>query len=428
MSTLNKAQLLASFPDNIAGLILPVDLRNLVDSVELKYDNFTVVKPGQPVGNAFPAPVGGKIILPAGSAWAINGPVTINYPLHFEQGATLFALSGSYTTDALTLDASAGAVALINSGDTGSGTGLFSSIYNLTLDATAGTGRLFDLKSPNIFTASGCLFASLAFGSVDSTDVKSQINFIDCINLISGTALQLTGSNGGRLNIRGIGSGIANAGVQFDLLGNFDSVTICDCYNASLTAMFSASEASALSGVILGNTVAPGSPFISGVDATSVNWTFSGNSGISNTVPTGSLAVRGNATTTNLTAVNTWEAIAGTSSVAGTLCRFESPSDSVLKYVGKESFIGSLFLSVSLENPSVTTPYTYEVSIFKNGALLTDGGVDYVGSAIIPQSGKQVLTLSAPVSAITDDEFSAVVRSTDGTEDPIATDLTFVIR
>lgn len=158
MSTLNKAQLLASFPDNNIGQILPFNMRDFVDSVELKYDNFTVVKPGQPVGNAFPAPVGGKIILPAGSAWAINGLVTINYPLHFEQGATLFALSGSSTTDVLTLDASAGAVALINSGDTGSGTGLFSSIYNLALDATAGTGRLFDLKSRILFTASGCIF------------------------------------------------------------------------------------------------------------------------------------------------------------------------------------------------------------------------------------------------------------------------------
>ena len=428
MTAKNKDQLYASFPDNTSKLILPLNMRDFVDSVELKYDNFTVVKPGQPNGNKFPDPVGGKIILPSGSVWLINGAVTVNYPIHLEENATILGLTQSVTTDSLILDASAGAVALINSGDSGTGTGKFGQVSNLILDAYSGTGRLFNVKSPGVFTVSGCVFSSQALGSMDSTDGASEIYFIDCINFLSGTGLQFTGGNGGRLVFRGMRSGFGNAGVQFEILGNFTAINIESCYNEALVAMFSASEGSTPVGVIQGNGAKMGSPFISGVLPTSINWTFSGNSGIANTSPVGALAIRSNATITDITAINLWVIVAGTSVLASSSSRFDRPSGSTLRYIGKEAFNGVADISVSLNNPAAFTTHTYEISIFKNGALFSDGGVNYVGSAILGAGARQTISLSVPIAAVLNDTFSVVLRSTTGTQDPVASDLTFAIK
>jgi len=428
MSTLNKAQLLASFPDNNIGQIVPFNMRDFVDSVELKYNNFTVVKPGQPLGNAFPDPVGGKIILPAGSVWLINGAVTVNFPIHFEDGAVVLGLTQSLTTDSLILDASAGAVALINSGDNGTGTGKVGQVSNLVLDAFSGTGRLFNVKSPGVFTVSGCVLSSQALGAIDSTDGNSEIYFLDCINFLSGAGLQFTGVNGGRLVFRGMRSGFGNTGVQFEIIGNFTSILLGSCYNEAAAAMFSAVEGSAPVGVIFGNGAKTGSPFISGVTATSINWTFSGNSGIANTSPVGALAIRSNATITDITAVNLWVIVAGTSVLASSSSRFDRPSGSTLRYIGKDAFNGVCDVSVSLSNPAILTANTYEISLFKNGVLFSDGGVNYVGSAIIGASSKQTISFSAPIAAVLNDTFAVVLRSTNGTQDPVATDLTFAIK
>lgn len=427
MPTLNKAQLLASFPDNNIGQILPFNMRDFVDSVELKYDNFTVVKPGQPLGNKFPDPVGGKVTLPAGSVWLINGSVSTLFPLHLENNATILGLTDSINTDVLSLDPTAGAVALINSGDNGTGDGFIGQISNVTLDSGNGSGRLFNVKSPLIFTVRGCALVSLAMGSVDSTNGASEIFFVDCINLLSSDSLKFTGAAGGRLVFRGMRSGYGNIGSQFEILGNFGSIFLDSCFNDNDSAMFIASEGSTPVGVISGNGASQGT-FIGGVLPTSINWTFSGNTGIENASVLGSVAMSGNAVATVNAGVDVWSLLAGVTTLSGSASRFTSPAASTLKYVGKEAFKGVAFAMVSIA-PTADPASSYEITLFKNGVQYTDAGITYVASAILANGTKESLSIACPVSAVTGDEFSVRVRNrTSATPNIVASEVNFVIR
>lgn len=427
MSTLNKSQLYASFPDNNIGQIAPFNMRDFVDSVELKYNNYTVVKPGQPLGNAFPDPVGGKITLPAGSVWLINGSVTVNYPIHLEDGAAILGLSRSINSDTLQLDDSAGAVALINSGANGTGDQFLGNISSVTLNSGAGSGRIFNIVNPLIFLVDNCNFFSLNTGSVALDGGVGFLSFSNIYNYASDSPLQITG-DGDRLVVSNFRSGVYNANEQINIIGStFLSVLIDGCFNAAAPAMFALDEAATATGIVSNNAIAPGSSLASGVAADSINWTFFGNSGVPNTIPLGAIAFQSNSTPTVITASGTFYPVAGASIVAGSVIRFESPSDSALKYIGTSAFKGVATVSVSLNNPHLTLPYDYKISLFKNGVILEDGGVSYVASAIVDALSKQTLSFSAPISAALDDVFEVVLSSTIGTQSPIVEDLTFSI-
>lgn len=430
MTAKNKDQLYASFPDNTSKLILPLNMRDFVDSVELKYDNFTVVKPGQPNGNKFPDPVGGKIILPAGSVWLVNGAVTVNYPIHLENNATIIGLTQSLVTDSLTLDASAGAVALINSGNSGSGDGYIGQIGNLILDAGSGSGRLFGVKNASFFTASRCVLVGNTMGAFDNVGgTNSDIYFDECSNFITGTPLQFTGNAVGRLVISGCLSGYGHLGAQYEILGTFSQILVESCYNASGFPMITAVEGSTPIGIAIGNSVAPGSSLISGVSAAnSINWTFSGNSGVANTIPLGSLNIDANVTVTDLLGIDVWAIVAGTSVLSSASCRFDRPSPLTLRYIGKDTFKGIATVSLSV-TPTNNPASIYEVSLFKNGVLYAADGVSFRTSATMTTGTRQSLSFNCPISAVLNDTFDVRIRNrTSATPDVVITELNFAIR
>lgn len=427
MTTKNKDQLYASFPDNTTKLIHPVNVRDLVDSVELKYDNFTVVKPGQPNGNKFPDPVGGKITLPENTVWLVNGAVTSNYPIHIENNAVLLGLSGSINTDSLSLDSSAGAVALINSGANGTGDGFTGKVANLSLDSGPGSGRLFNIVNPTAFFCNGCLFSSINMGSASFSDGVGEFYMEDVVNFLSDSTLQFTGS-GSRAVFRNIRSGFSNGINQFDLTGViFDNVLIDSCYNSD-NNMFSAVEGTTTRGLVVGNIAKAGAGLISGITSSSVNWTFSGNAGIDSTRAIGAIGIDNNLTVTDLLGVDLWAIVAGTSVLSSNSARFDRPAPSTLRYLGKTTFKGQANISLSI-TPTNAPTSIYQVGIFKNGALLSDSGISFLSSASMTTGVRQSISFNCPVSLETNDTLDIRVRNrTSAVPDVVVTELNFLIQ
>lgn len=365
---LNKDQLYASMPDNTTGQILPLTMRNFVDSVELKYDNWTVVKPGNIAGNKFPDPdINGHIVLPSNTVWVINGAVTVLYPIYYEDNVTITGMSGSYLTDTLGLDASAGALALINS----SASNTILNMRNLGISMVGTSGRVFEIDDPTICVFSMIAFQCSALGTINFTGGEGDCYFVDrCICIVTGTALQLTGT-GGNLIFDGTRSGVFHAAEMFDLQGTFNGVFISDCYSESSFSMFRILDDSvAEKGIITGCVANSAAAFINGIDETSVTFTFANNVGMRNTIVGGSLVMARNATTTPLSS-SAFVDINGNSQdvLVDLACRFERSAPLVLKYLGAETINAQAVASVNISTGGVLAG-NFNFAFFKNGEIV----------------------------------------------------------
>jgi len=360
-------QLIASFPNNTTGLVKPINIRDFVDSVELKYDNYTVVKSGQPTGNRFPAPSGGFITLPDDTVWIINGIVTLTTPLRLGNNVTIAGISGSYFTDQISLDPTAGAVALINQTATGSS----ATFANIGLLSTGGTGTLLNLTEPTIATFSQVAFVYDDGGSIDFAG--GDCYFVDqCINLLTDQPIQFTGT-GGNIIFDGIRSGISNSAIQYDLQGTFDAVFVRNCYNEAGFAMLQIDEATTSVGVISNNAAGGGADLVTGVDASSVNWTFSGNSGIANTVIGGSLNMSLNADVTTNGGQGVFVPIIGNSNdtLSPDPCRISRSGDLEITYDGNETIVALITISASIKRSAGSGSTRVSIGLEKNGTLLS---------------------------------------------------------
>jgi len=371
MTQLNKDQLDAAFPDNVTGLITPMNMRDFIDSVELKYDNWTVVKPGNINGNKFPDAVAGKITLPDNTIWVINGAVTVTSPIYYGTNVTIVGLSGSYNTDWLSLDNSAGAVALLNSNAISQAF----TVRSITLSSLGTSGTIISADQPSVLIFSECFFASSgSMGTISFSGSAGEVYFVDrCINFFTNGSIQFTGS-GGNLVFDGVRSGL-NAAVQYDIQGTFSNLRISNCYNAASFAMFNVTngDSGATTGSITNCTAAPGATFITGVTNTSVTFTFIANSGIANTSVGGSLTMASNTANTTITTANTWYSIAGNSQdvLSPLATRFTRNGSLQLKYVGNETYRGRISATASISNATGSTQTT-KIGIHKNGVLLSE--------------------------------------------------------
>lgn len=421
MTVLDKDQLLASFPDNNEGQITPSNIRDFVDSVELKYDNYVVVKPGQPNGNAFPDPVGGKITLVSGTAYVINGSVTVDDTIVFDDNTALISLSGNLTNDQVLLDAAAVGIAAFE--NTANANFV---VENLTIGTFSPTATVFNLSDTGAVQMNGCAIIGQTPGVWNNPDITF-------MNLVGGfafqTALQFTGT-GSRMSFNQAANqpdGIFQTTSSiFDLTGivlnDLDITGSTGDTRQGGSALFEVVPGTATRATVRGNRQALTAvgPFINGVDTMSVNWTFSGNTGIQNTKVIGGIVMAGNAVTTINPGIGVWTFIQGSADVLiDQSVRFSRPGTLQMQYDGVEDFDGINSLGVSFRRAAGSGAVQFSVGLAKNGTPITNGGVE-VSLPITVTAALSSATIPIPSDAQTGDIFQPIVRGdTSGTVDTV---------
>lgn len=408
-------QLLDSFPNNNIGSITPLNLRDFVCSVELKYDNWTVVKPGQPEGNKFPDPSGGEITLADNTVWVINGTVTLQDSLVCGNSVQIISLSGSFSFDELVLDVGAGAIPLIKN-DTGNPS---FNLIGLFLNAGGGSGRIFDIDDGSLLIIRDCAIGGGALGTI--ADVNS-IRFENNIMLLSNSALNFSGSFTEMIFMSNImpGTPLVNLSDIFNFVGTTSITTIVIDSNRmtnETTANFFVftDDNDASTGIINNNiqvdTGGTGS-LISGLTAADgINFTFSENSGFENTHVRGGLGMRSNGVTTINPGINTWTLILGTTTEADNSIRWQQSANMTLQYLGNETFKGTAILTGNARR-GTSGDDDFEFALFQNAALIQSGGIDYVTKIELESSDLFQFALVVPIEAVTNDLIDARTRST----------------
>ena len=370
MTALNKPQLYSAFADNTIGAILPLTTRSLIDSVELKYDNYTVVKTGNLDGNKFPDAVSGKITLPDNTVWIINGAVTVNYPIYCGNNVVIRGLSGSPLVDQILLDSSAGAVALLNS----NASGMSLTMRDLAFQSVGGTGSVIDFYSPGIITFSQCYFVADVLGTIEFVGGAGELYMVDrSIGIVTGSPLNLIGT-GGVITINSMRSGISNTDSQINITGTFIGIFINSCYNNQSSAMVSVTNDSVCTyGLVAASLVDSSSLIISGVDEKSNTFTFQGNSGFKNTSIGFSSVMDANTVATTTVSQGAWAKITGNSedTIDTAATRFTRTSALKYTYNGIDPYNASIHLDVSAKRSAGATDTNFSFGVFKNGALVT---------------------------------------------------------
>jgi len=378
MTTLDYAALIASFPTNASGDITALNMRNFVDSVELKYDNWNIVKSGQPEGAAFPDPVAGVIDLPVNSIWVINGSVNIFGTLNFLGNNQIISLSGSFSINAIILDFSLGAATLMRVGNSSSAT-----VKGVLLQITNNSQTMMDIQngaSVIIFEQCGFLLFDGAWGTVTSV---TKFIMLDCFSSSGAGSSSLTflGTTisvviEGHLTGTGFLGTDANI-FDFTTATAINSLRVEACTPNLTTApsFIRATDSTVLAGIFVNSTVlgTPFGVFVIGVDNFSINSTFSGNIGIPNTKVIGGLAMSKNASVTTSPAASTFTPIIGNTQDLITFgtCRFIRNAALQLQYKGKEQFVGVATMAVSYRRAVLSAAQQFTVCLFKNGVPIS---------------------------------------------------------
>ncbi len=425
---LNLEQLLNSFPDNNSGQITPEDLRNFVESTELKYDNWTIVKPGQPEGNKFPDPVGGVITLPENTTWVINGQIPLSASLDVGDGCVIRSLSGSFTNDALGLDVASGAIPLfVNSNSQASFE--ISGLSLGTQSIAGGTGRLFGLTDPSVVTFNDVAFQDLAFGNIDSADFLFMNNcafvLVQDTLSITGTTVRVSISNP---QIAGLGLGLVADGIDLtglssplvDLSINGGSASIDSPNSFVVVADDDVANRTIVSGNVIEETST--GKFFKGVDVTQgIKTTFSGNSGIPNTKAQGGIVQAGSSAVTVIPGLGQWVPIAGDGSdvLTSNSQRFVRSGSLSLEYVGidQEDFVAQLTLSARRTGGGGNEQQT-SFSIAINGNTVEESGVEVSLPFDLPNDPKTI-GINIPTVLNQGDIVTPILRKDAGAEDVI---------
>jgi len=425
MTVKNYPQLIASFPDNNNGSISPLNLRDFVASTELKYDNWTVVKPGNIEGNKFPDPDAGdgKIYLPDGTTWVINGAVTVTAAaIVYGNNVTIIGLTGDFFKDQLILDASITGGSLLE--DTVGNNNL--TVIGLALGSFSASSVIL-----NVENTQNVVFTDVILLGEDPGHVNEAANVLidNLVVLSASTPLSFLGADTifTISRARDIDGGFAPTGNVFALYGTYKQITIDNCtkFADAATSLFYVDGGVVADRAIVSNcTMIEGilGSFISGVTATNVYWTFSGNSGLANSRPGGGVIVSANATTTVNPGSGVYAPVNATGALTTNTQRFTRPTRCRMLYSGIEEFNGTIMITGNARRASGSADVSGNISLLKNGVLFTDGGF-WARVGITLNNGNRPFALTVPVSLVTNDYFEAGISLVSGAIDTIIEDL-----
>ena len=428
MTVLNKDQLLASFPDNNTGQIVALNSRDFVDSVELKYDNWTVVKPSQPNGNKFPDPVSGEITLPAGSTWVINGMVTISDTLVVEDAVTIIGLGQSFVNDGISLDAASGAIPLFKNANPDESF----TVKDITMSTntlSGGTGRVFEMDTTTVNVFQGCGFIDCELGTW-SDPITTLFDSCTFAVILGGLSFTGVCDKATFVGIQTFGFPAGFNANLFDFTsissGSALSISGCSAVVDSANSMFVVNDDNTFDLMLVnGNIVEESSSgkFVLGVDAmTGINATFSGNTGIKNTIVQGGLVIAGNTVVTPNPGSGLWTPIQGdgTDVLTSNTQRFQRAAPLQLEYIGNDEFDGEVILTLTTRRASGGGNVFYSISLFLNGVIVDESGVEVSQQIDTDASTPQNATVGIPIVLQKNDVILAVVRG-DGTNNDSVT-------
>lgn len=430
MTVKNYPQLIASFPDNNNGQITPEDLRNLVDSVELKYNNWTVVKSGNIAGNKFPDPdpMDGKIYLPDNTTWVINDEVVVVCAaIVYGNNVSIIGMSGDFLRDRLLLDGGVTGGALFQDG--GSSGGLFLSGFGVGSNSVSSV--VFDCTG----TANISIFNCGVLG-VDAGNISGFNNMIiDGLTMLgTGTPLQITGNNSVMMcsRLQDQAGFFSPTGDCVQILGTFDQLTFDRCLkqsNVSQSLIDIDGSATVSRGIVSNSTKLASvlGDLITGASTADDEWTFTGNAGLTNSAIGGGVIVSGNVAATVNPSAGVYAPINATGVLSAGSQRFSRPARCQLQYNGDEDFNCVLTLSGCARRASGSGDQSGHVSVFVNGVLYADGGHNATTGITINNSNRQFgITLQLMLN--TGDTVEAAIMLISSGVDTIVEDLQMCVR
>lgn len=429
MTVKNYPQLIASFPDNNNGQITPEDLRNFVSSVELKYNNWTVVKSGNIEGNKFPDPdpSDGKIYLPDNTTWVINDEVVVVCAaIVVGSGVSIIGLSGDFQRDKLLLDSGITGGALFQ--DNGSSSLLLSGVG---IGSNSVSSVVFDLTGIANLQIFNCGLVGLDAGNISGFNNL----IIDGLTMLGvNTPLQITGSNSVMMcsRLQDQAGFLQPTGDVMQILGTFDQLSFDRCVkqaNVAQSLIDVDGSATVSRGIVANSTKLAGvlGDLITGASVSDDEWTFTGNSGVSNSTVGGGVIVSGNATATVNPGASVYASINATGVLSTGSQRFTRPTRCQLQYSGDEDFNCVLTLSGCARRATGSGDQAGRVSVFVNGALFSDGGHNAMAGITINNTNRQFgITLQLQLQ--TGDTVEAAIMLISSGVDTIVEDLQMCIR
>lgn len=429
MTVKNYPQLIASFPDNNNGQITPEDLRNFVSSVELKYNNWTVVKSGNIEGNKFPDPdpSDGKIYLPDNTTWVINDEVVVVCAaIVVGNGVSIVGLSGDFQRDKLLLDSGITGGALFQ--DDGSSSLLLSGVG---IGSNSVSSVVFDFTGVDNLQIFNCGLVGLDAGNISGFNNL----IIDGLTMLGvNTPLQITGSNSVMMcsRLQDQAGFLQPTGDVMQILGTFDQLSFDRCVkqaNVAQSLIDVDGSATVSRGIVANSTKLAGvlGDLITGASVSDDEWTFTGNSGVSNSTVGGGVIVSGNATATVNPGASVYASINATGVLSTGSQRFTRPTRCQLQYRGDEDFNCVLTLSGCARRATGSGDQAGRVSVFVNGALFSDGGHNAMAGITINNTNRQFgITLQLQLQ--TGDTVEAAIMLISSGVDTIVEDLQMCIR
>ena len=429
MTVKNYPQLIASFPDNNNGQITPEDLRNFVSSVELKYNNWTVVKSGNIEGNKFPDPdpSDGKIYLPDNTTWAINDEVVVVCAaIVVGNGVSIVGLSGDFQRDKLLLDSGITGGALFQ--DDGSSSLLLSGVG---IGSNSVSSVVFDFTGVDNLQIFNCGLVGLDAGNISGFNNL----IIDGLTMLGvNTPLQITGSNSVMMcsRLQDQAGFLQPTGDVMQILGTFDQLSFDRCVkqaNVAQSLIDVDGSATVSRGIVANSTKLAGvlGDLITGASVSDDEWTFTGNSGVSNSTVGGGVIVSGNATATVNPGASVYASINATGVLSTGSQRFTRPTRCQLQYNGDEDFNCVLTLSGCARRATGSGDQAGRVCVFVNGVLFSDGGHNATAGITINNTNRQFgITLQLQLQ--TGDTVEAAIMLISSGVDTIVEDLQMCIR
>lgn len=429
MTVKNYPQLIASFPDNNNGQIAPEDLRNFVSSVELKYNNWTVVKSGNIEGNKFPDPdpSDGKIYLPDNTTWVINDEVVVVCAaIVVGNGVSIVGLSGDFQRDKLLLDSGITGGALFQ--DDGSSSLLLSGVG---IGSNSVSSVVFDFTGVDNLQIFNCGLVGLDAGNISGFNNL----IIDGLTMLGvNTPLQITGSNSVMMcsRLQDQAGFLQPTGDAMQILGTFDQLSFDRCVkqaNVAQSLIDVDGSATVSRGIVANSTKLAGvlGDLITGASVSDDEWTFTGNSGVSNSTVGGGVIVSGNATATVNPGASVYASINATGVLSTGSQRFTRPTRCQLQYSGDEDFNCVLTLSGCARRATGSGDQAGRVCVFVNGVLFSDGGHNATAGITINNTNRQFgITLQLQLQ--TGDTVEAAIMLVSSGVDTIVEDLQMCIR